>query len=877
MRSLLTALLICACATGCSSGISAPQPEHPLERYSGVETEGPQRLAPLVLETLRSASWNPLLVEREAFQVERYEGDDGRPRYARVGAVDALPARRYTECRIRIASPEGGAFAFTWRNEVEPELLRNPGVAFTAIGGDLVREYAIPLTGQDAAGWRGDISAVGVVGPNQEFAIESISFTHVPPTGPNRVTLDHVTMEAIDAHPFVWRLTVPSEAVFEAHVALIEPPLPARQPDGATFRVTLSEPGGAPVTLVEKTLELSEVGRWQALRAPLSSYSGKSVELAFEVDSLSSPCGDYSVWGNPMVYGQSPRKHTPVVLISCDTMRSDHLSCYGYARETTPHLDAFAKESVLFENAITPETWTLTAHMSMLTGLYPTRHGVNASTNLAEAVQTLPEALAGAGYMTGGFTGYRIWMLPGRGLAHGFDVYSTPELVRDVFETKAQVESWLDTKKGQPVFLFFHNYDLHSKYGESQCKGCDLPYYPPNDSFLHFSKDIPEPETLRAPKRPRATELLFAAREERETISPEELEFMIAMYDDAIRGVDAAVAETFAKLKDLGIYDDALIVVTSDHGEHFGEHGEYLHEHLYEGSARVPLLIKFPHGEHAGKRVTDMVQLIDLMPTILDVAGLPVPLCDGRSLVPVIKGERAPAPWAFIRRLRYVAVRNMEWKYIRNIGTGERALYHIAVDPAETVDVLAEAPPILPLLETEVDRFFFEEGQGWHIAFLRPKRGSEVQLVARTAGSFETVRLLQGGAMSRNDLITWDDHGATVNFGLLSRDELLLRTAASDSPIALRISSSAPVLLVVGNEPPIEGDHFTLELDPASPPERPPLPAEVNQTTLVIWYQKEPITGTAAPAMTPEELEALRALGYGGDIQDLQAPATPRP
>ena len=145
---------------------------------------------------------------------------------------------------------------------------------------------------------------------------------------------------------------------------------------------------------------------------------------------------------------------------------------------------------------------------------------------------------------------------------------------------------------------------------------------------------------------------------------------MVAMYDDSIRGVDAGLAEFFATLKTKGIYDDALIVVTSDHGELFGEHNQFVHEHVYEGAARVPLLIKFPKGEHGGKRIRDMVQLVDLMPTILDAADVDAPTLDGQSLLPLIKGEGIAAPWAYIRRQTIVAVRNNDWKYLRNNETG---------------------------------------------------------------------------------------------------------------------------------------------------------------------------------------------------------------
>lgn len=774
-------------------------------------------------------------------------------------------ANDYTECRIRMKSPIAGRFAFVWQNAIEPDIADNPGVPFTVVGDGEAHEYAIAMVGQDTAGWVGPITTVGVVGPGKEFAIDSITLVDTSPEGPERTTLGNVTMESIDPNPTVWTVTVQPGAHFETHAALLD--AGAEKSDGAIFRVRVRERENEPGLLVEKPIGAKERGKWHALRAPLEAYAGKTIELQFDVDPRRSAQCDYAVWGNPVVYRREESARPPIVLISCDTMRADHLSCYGYARETSPNLDAFAKEAVLFENAITPETWTLTAHTSMLTGLYPTHHRVNASTNLAESVQTLPETLASAGYMTGGFTGYRLWMSPTSGFSHGFDAYSTPTLVRGFSETKALVDEWLHFHAVTPVFLFFHNYDLHSKFGVEQCEDCDLPYYPPANTPLYFAKNVVEPDTLRERCHPSPTDLLIAACGKEGVLSPEDIAHMVAMYDDSIRGVDAGLAECFAKLRAQDRYDDALIVVTADHGEQFGEHDQFVHEHVYEGAARVPLLIKFPNGEHGGKRIRDMVQLVDLMPTILDVAGVAAPASDGHSLLPLIDGEGHAAPWAYIRRQTIVAVRNNDWKYLRNAETGIAELYHLADDPRETVSVIDRNPPELPALAKLTERFFFENRQGWHIAFLRPVRDWRGTVVATTGGSFEAVKLLLGGSVSHNDVVKWDEHTATVNLGVLSREELLLRTHAQNAPVSLRISAPRPFIVVFGGVGPVKGKKFTAELDPASPPAKPVLPSEVDKPTFFIWHEAEPATGTRAPALSPEEIQALNALGYGRDIQ----------
>jgi arylsulfatase A-like enzyme len=302
-------------------------------------------------------------------------------------------------------------------------------------------------------------------------------------------------------------------------------------------------------------------------------------------------------------------------------------------------------------------------------------------------------------------------MHPTRGFSHGFDLYSTPPITRDFFRTLSLATPWIEAQASAPFFLFLHNYDHHSKYMESDCVGCDIPYYPPRQEYLHFAKELQEPPTLRAEGRPRATDLLFAALNGKQTLSPEEIEYMIALYDDSIRAVDDGIGQFFGKLKALGIYDKALIILTADHGENFGEHGQYLHEHIFEGAARVPLLIRFPGGEFGGKRVKDMVQLTDLAPTIFDVLKLEAPKMDGESLLPVVRDGKKPLDKAFIQRLNHVAVRTNDWKLIRDTETKVDAMYQIATDPDEANDRISSQPAELAALREALDTFVNETPQ----------------------------------------------------------------------------------------------------------------------------------------------------------------------
>ncbi len=171
-----------------------------------------------------------------------------------------------------------------------------------------------------------------------------------------------------------------------------------------------------------------------------------------------------------------------------------------------------------------------------------------------------------------------------------------------------------------------------------------------------------------------------------------------------------------------------------------------------------------------------------------------------------------------------------------------------------------------PELVELTDRFFFENTQGWHVAFIRPEREWSGVISASTSDSFESVKLLVGGSVSYNDLLKWDKLTARIQLGLLPREEVLLRTLAQDAPMSLSITAAKPFDVVVGDTMPVKGKRFAVELDPSSPPVKPALPGTVDRPTFFIWHEAEPMIGTRANALTPEEIEALNALGYSRDI-----------
>jgi arylsulfatase A-like enzyme/cytochrome c-type biogenesis protein CcmH/NrfG len=357
----------------------------------------------------------------------------------------------------------------------------------------------------------------------------------------------------------------------------------------------------------------------------------------------------------------SVSKGTPIIVISIDTLRADHLPAYGYKGVETPHLDALRRDAVLFTNAYTPTPLTFPAHSSLLTGLLPAAHGVRDNVGYSldpEKISRgelpyLPQILKGQGYATGGAVS--AYVLQGKsGLKTGFDFYEDSielrsnrglgGLQRSGSETLRLSLDWLRGTAEKPFFFFFHIYEPHS------------PYAPP------------EP---------------FATR------------YAASPYDGEIAAADAIIGELIAELKRLDVYDQALVVLLSDHGEGLNEHGEEEHGVLlYREAIHVPLLLKLPESRLAGQTAEAPVELTDVAPTVLSLLGLPVPQgLRGTSLLGVLE-EGRPARRAysetFYPRLHFgwsdlSSLIDGRWHYIEG---PDPELYDLVADPKETRNLL---------------------------------------------------------------------------------------------------------------------------------------------------------------------------------------------
>lgn len=773
----------------------------------------------------------------------------------------------YTHLRVRVKTSEGKTGTLWWQGPYKPRIEDAPCSTAPLFGDNKWREYAFPLSTPEGGPWRGKLTGFSLC-PTDAAAsvvIGAVDFVAIPPDGPLRITLGNETREALYGASIRWELTVPPYGVLDASFGLAATPGNATDADGVRFRVELKASGQRPAVLLNETVAASREGEsrgWLGREIDLSAYAGQAALLEFKIDSVNSQSADFAFWGDPLVYSRAPRQTgTPVVLISCDTMRADHLSCYGYPRKTTPNLDAFAQDAVLFENAFCSEVWTPTSHMTILTGLYPKNHGLTRFLNLAESVITLPEVLHARGYNTGGFVGHYWWMMPSRGFAHGFDLYDAAYPYRDVYSTLERVLDWLEPRRNAPFFLFFHNYDLHSKE-----KG-PLPYDPEDERYRTFAKEhIALPEFARDAFPDAMGSLFLAAHNNRSiSISETEREALLALYDDCLVKVDAAVGEFLEHLRNAGIYERALIIVTADHGEAFGEHDRYMHGDVYEANIHVPLLIKFPGQANAKRRIRDLVELADLFPTILELLGVPLlGAVDGCSLLPLLDGGREPVSRIFSTRAAWRTVRTADSKLIRNIDENRTEYYAITKDSEETQNLYDPGGVECTELAEQLSRFFQPRSEGWHIRFSSGGKNWSGQFSAETNDRIVSVQMLRGHMIEGNMGLSLSNRfqAALHLTAEAPEDTMLLRTAGVNATIGISVTSDQPFLMGDSTEI-TPAAHGAMVLDPMDARYRQaPRPPAGDMPSVSVWFVPPSAGGGAAEALTPEAQEELRALGY---------------
>jgi arylsulfatase A-like enzyme len=392
--------------------------------------------------------------------------------------------------------------------------------------------------------------------------------------------------------------------------------------------------------------------RWLEARVDLSKFAGKSVDIELEtVHHLQGgdPSG-FGLWANPIVANEAGEEQPNVILVSVDTLRADHLSLYGYRRPTSRYLDRWASdEAIIFEQAVTQAPSTLPAHVSMLTGLNAFHHGVNHDP-APSSLKFLAEYLRESGYVTAAQTGGG-FVHPAFGFLQGFDEYRYWVWGRDrVLELESGIEAslkFVERHGDHPFFLLLHTYETHAPYRARE------PYYSDFAGLSASSQSLlwlqlPEPREAEGFRiRPNASLEFRQESTEHDSTDRPDVQQAIDRYDSSIAYVDSQLQRLWQRLEEKNIRRRSLIIITSDHGEAFGEHEFLGHGTLYDDNLLVPLAIGLPASQYAGQRIDSQVRSIDLVPTIMEVIGGPMLTdLDGASLMPLIEAKSSDFPTA---------------------------------------------------------------------------------------------------------------------------------------------------------------------------------------------------------------------------------------
>ncbi len=446
-----------------------------------------------------------------------------------------------------------------------------------------------------------------------------------------------------------------------------------------------------------------------------------------------------------------------IILIDIDSLRADHLGCYGYSKDTSPNIDKLAEKSIIFKENYTPIPYTLASFASLMTSLYPKSHGVFFifKDKYPSKIKTLTEILKLSGYKTGWFGPLDPPHLnPKIGVGRGYDDIS--EFPLDLDKAKMAISDWLEKNKNSKFFLALHTYHIHYPYFSSpeyrerftreKTNGiiennADLM----KAMYSRIKKDLSRKEGLswdifgeslsndiiaegfleETFGDNRMEKLLAFLREKRAEERYDSLKttiyfdsinlkdendrkHLLALYDAAILEFDMEIiGPIIQKLKELEIYDKTIIIIFGDHGEEFGEHGGRGHGGtLYNELTHIPLIIRIPWIIR-GKQIREMTQIIDVMPTLLDLLDIPVPdYVQGKSLVGFITGRKISPLYQYVfgQREYKSSIKNKKWKLIL-YHDGRKELFYLKIDPGEKNNLYQKREDVALKLERELKKW----------------------------------------------------------------------------------------------------------------------------------------------------------------------------
>ena len=503
----------------------------------------------------------------------------------------------------------------------------------------------------------------------------------------------------------------------------------------ATFRV-----GGQvrdsndTLLLLQRTVTTPD--RWERVPVDLTPLAGRDVTLSLELEAADA--GVIGLWGSPVVRDRAPSEAgvpaTPqgVIVIMADTIRPDHLGAYGYPRDTTPVLGRLAGGGTRFDDTVAQATWTKVSTPSILTSLYPLTHGVkDVPDRLPSSATTLAEIYRAAGHATVSFSSVT-FSGAATNLHQGFEELHEAASRTGLNRGKSargfvdRLLPWLDVHRDVPFFVFLHVFDPHSPfeprppYNTMWADPAERAAHAERVSEVRQQIDSP---FLRGQVMPSQADL-DASEIDVEAF----LSYRKAWYDGSIRGMDTEVGRLLARLEALGLTDRVVVAVVGDHGEEFLEHGSSWHgQSVYGELTQVPLILWAPGRIPSGRTVGETVRTIDLMPTLLELSGLPLPeTLQGQSLLPLLApGDGMEQPgWIHRPAVAEEHVRTEAgtddrhasyalvldgWRLIHNVTRDEDApeyeLYDHGRDPLNLSDVATDHPEVVDRLAADLERW----------------------------------------------------------------------------------------------------------------------------------------------------------------------------
>jgi arylsulfatase A-like enzyme len=568
-----------------------------------------------------------------------------------------------------------------------------------------------------------------------------------------------------------------------------------------------------------------------------------------------------------------------VMIIGVDTLRPDHLGCYGYGRDTSPVIDAFAAGGVLCENAISQSPWTLPSFATAFTSLYPTQHGATAvQSRVRRSFPTLATILHNKGYATGAVINAPA-LKPAYGVDRGFDHYHmTPPEGRNADGTTRDALEWIDSLGNKRFFAFVHYFDPHLSY--SPPAPYDRRFDPGYEGRIGNSFNLEGFSRVR--------DIMF---DQLTVLSAADWNHIVSLYDGEIAFTDKAIDDLLRGLEDRGLRDNTLIVFLSDHGEEFYDHGGFEHGHsFYSELIRVPLVFSLPGVVPEGVRLSRQVRLVDVAPTVLDFLRIePPPHFEGVSLKPLLEGTGKPEAGdacllahdiayaeALMHGLEKKCLSAYPWKLIYSMSTGGKMLFNLDDDPEEMRNVIAQEPDVAAQLSERLFKTLFGLSDTWYLELVAggENHSFDLRITAErdhVAGQVNPYKLFaaNGRLLEMGDILHTERDGSVLCLDSLDIKEsalLAFKIYPERFPTTFHLKidgrpATSTTFLGESVSPPGEMP-FTIKAGRGrvKSPGKPT--GDMAPPYILVWYSESQYRGETAIRLDEETKKELRALGY---------------